>query len=150
MTTDADDSNNSTGTDTQAPGPDDLNALQRDMLFVLANGPRSGAEVKRTIEAQYRSPPTGPTIYNNLDTLVELGLAYCDEKALDRRTNEYGITRVGVDVAFGIHEWYGGLVGLIPVIPEDVPDALATDKPATEAIDDHHTGPKSKSWGLGR
>lgn len=73
---------------------DDLTAFQRDLLAVLAReGPEYGLAIKRALADDRNEAVNHGRLYPNLDDLVEQGLV--EKRALDRRTNEYGLTDAG-------------------------------------------------------
>jgi DNA-binding PadR family transcriptional regulator len=90
--------------------PRDLNAFQRDMLFVLASiDDPTGVNVGNALEAMYRKPVNHGQLYPSLDELHEMGLV--DKVARDKRTNEYRITRRG---RYVVGEYRDFVLGAVP------------------------------------
>lgn len=74
--------------------PRDLNAFERDTLFVIASiEDPTGVNIGDALKAMYRKPINHGQLYPGLDELHEMGLI--DKVARDKRTNEYNITRRG-------------------------------------------------------
>ena len=67
----------------------DLTGFQRDLLYVIAGlDEPHGLGIKEELQDYYEKEIHHGRLYPNLDTLVEKG-------QLDRRTNNYTITRRG-------------------------------------------------------
>lgn len=91
--------------------PRDLNAFQRDMLFVLASiDDPTGVNVGDALEAMYRKPINHGQLYPSLDELHEMGLI--DKVARDKRTNEYRITRRG---RYVVEEYRDFVLEAVPI-----------------------------------
>ena len=73
----------------------ELTAFQKNILTVLAEQPRYGLAIKRELEAYYDEEVNHGRLYPNLDDLVDDGLV--EKNALDKRTNEYGLTEAGFE-----------------------------------------------------
>lgn len=74
--------------------PRDLNAFQRDLLFVLASiEDPVGARIGEALELLRRKPTNDGQLYPFLDELEEMGLV--DKIPRDKRTNEYLLTKRG-------------------------------------------------------
>jgi DNA-binding PadR family transcriptional regulator len=73
----------------------ELTAFQKNILTVLAEEPRYGLAVKRELEAYYDEEVNHGRLYPNLDDLVSAG--FIEKSALDKRTNEYALTEVGLE-----------------------------------------------------
>lgn len=71
----------------------ELTAFQKNILTVLAEQPRYGLAIKRELESYYDDEVNHGRLYPNLDDLVEDG--FVEKSALDKRTNEYGLTEAG-------------------------------------------------------
>lgn len=72
----------------------ELTRFQRDLLRGAAFcGPSSGQEIKAWLQTQYGREITHGQLYPNLDTIIQEDLM--SKGQLDRRTNEYGLTRQG-------------------------------------------------------
>ncbi|SDQ19037.1 PadR family transcriptional regulator [Natronobacterium texcoconense] len=83
---------------------DDLTGFQRDLLYVIAGADQpSGQDVKGEIETYYSSEINHGRLYPNLDTLVNRELV--EKGQLDRRTNYYEITDMGVEQIEQRREW---------------------------------------------
>lgn len=74
--------------------PDELSTFQRQILAVLADGPRKGLAVKDELQAQGYDKVNHGRLYPNLDRLVDAG--YVDKSPRDERTNEYALTDEGL------------------------------------------------------
>ena len=72
----------------------ELTAFQKNILRVLAEQPRYGLAIKRELEAYYDDEVNHGRLYPNLDDLVEAG--FVEKSALDKRTNENGLTEDGL------------------------------------------------------
>jgi DNA-binding PadR family transcriptional regulator len=72
----------------------DLTGFQRDALYVIAglDDPK-GLEIKDELENYYEKEIHHGRLYPNLDTIVDKGLV--EKGELDRRTNNYRLTRRG-------------------------------------------------------
>lgn len=74
----------------------DLSALQRDLLLLLAwSQPSTGAGLKTDLASQQGESVPDPTVYKNLDKLVERGLVEKDIRHQDGRSNSYSLTDRG-------------------------------------------------------
>ncbi|WP_248905127.1 PadR family transcriptional regulator [Halocatena marina] len=73
----------------------ELSAFQQHILTILAKKPRYGLAIKRELDAYYDQETNHGRLYQNLSTLVELGLV--EKSARDKRTNEYALTEAGRD-----------------------------------------------------
>ncbi|PGF14525.1 PadR family transcriptional regulator [Natrinema sp. CBA1119] len=83
---------------------DDLTGFQRDLLYVIAgNEQPSGQDVKDEVEQYYSSEINHGRLYPNLDTIVNKELV--EKGQLDRRTNYYDITDVGLEQLQERREW---------------------------------------------
>ena len=80
----------------------DLTHFQLATLAVLSDGDDYGLAIKRELDDYYGKSVNHGRLYPNLDTLVKQGLA--TKTPLDKRTNEYGITRRGERL---LDEWFG-------------------------------------------
>ena len=78
----------------------DLTALQRDILTVIDGQP--GSHVADELE-EHRGRLRGPTIYDNLDALIEDG--YVEKSKVDGRTNAYDLTDDGEEALMLDMEW---------------------------------------------
>jgi DNA-binding PadR family transcriptional regulator len=77
-----------------APDDGDLTRFQFETLYFLAaSGPTYGLGIKRGLEGYYGSEVNHGRLYPNLNDLVEAGLV--EKSAIDKRTNEYGLTADG-------------------------------------------------------
>ena len=81
----------------------DLTAFQQNILTILAKEPMYGLAIKRKLEAYYGTEVNHGRLYPNLDDLVELGLV--EKSELDKRTNQYELTRAGHDAVLSQLEW---------------------------------------------
>ncbi|MFB6085350.1 MAG: PadR family transcriptional regulator [Halodesulfurarchaeum sp.] len=81
----------------------DLTAFQKNILKVLAEQSRYGLAIKRELEAYYDDEVNHGRLYPNLDDLVEAG--YVEKNALDKRTNEYGLTEEGMEAVRDDLRW---------------------------------------------
>ncbi|WP_306060371.1 helix-turn-helix transcriptional regulator [Natronococcus wangiae] len=72
----------------------DLTGFQRDLLYTVAglDSPH-GLAIKDDLEDYYENEIYHGRLYPNLDTLVDKGLI--EKGKIDRRTNEYSVTRRG-------------------------------------------------------
>lgn len=73
----------------------ELTAFQKNILTVLAEKPRYGLAIKRELESYYDEEVNHGRLYPNLDDLVADG--FVEKSALDKRTNEYGLTDAGLE-----------------------------------------------------
>lgn len=91
--------------------PRDLNAFERDTLFVIASiEDPTGVNIGNALEVMYRKPINHGQLYPGLDELHEMGLI--DKVPRDKRTNEYNITRRGQYV---IEEYRDFVLEALPV-----------------------------------
>lgn len=81
----------------------ELTAFQKNILRVLAEKPRYGLAIKRELEAYYDDEVNHGRLYPNLDDLVEAG--FVEKSALDKRTNEYGLTEEGLEAVQDDLRW---------------------------------------------
>ncbi|MDZ7849317.1 MAG: PadR family transcriptional regulator [Halodesulfurarchaeum sp.] len=81
----------------------DLTAFQKNILRVLAEQPRYGLAIKRELEAYYDDEVNHGRLYPNLDDLVDAG--FVEKSALDKRTNEYGLTEDGLEAVRDDLRW---------------------------------------------
>ncbi len=81
----------------------ELTAFQKNILRVLAEQPRYGLAVKRELESYYDNEVNHGRLYPNLDDLVTAG--FVDKRALDKRTNEYGLTETGLEAVRDDLRW---------------------------------------------
>lgn len=84
----------------------ELTAFQQNILIVLAEEPRYGLAIKRTLEEYYGTEVNHGRLYPNLDDLVEIGLVKKSE--LDKRTNQYELTEAGRDALLEQFSWVLG------------------------------------------
>lgn len=83
----------------------DLTGFQRDLLFVVSGMDRpSGQNVKTELERQV-GDITHARLYPNLDVLVEEG--FVEKGAIDRRTNCYSLTELGLEAIQRYQRWSG-------------------------------------------
>lgn len=68
-------------------------AFQRDLLWVLADGPQHGLAVKKELERYYPTAINHGRLYPNLDALVRAGFVAKSNR--DGRSNEYELTDRG-------------------------------------------------------
>jgi len=85
----------SDGSSVAVPAARELTAFQKNILTVLAEEPRYGLAIKRELEAYYDDEVNHGRLYPNLDDLVSAG--FVEKSALDKRTNEYGLTDEGLE-----------------------------------------------------
>lgn len=81
----------------------DLTAFQQHILTVLSEKPRYGLAIKRELESYYGTEVNHGRLYPNLNDLVERGLVA--KSALDKRTNQYELTKEGYDLLLGELDW---------------------------------------------
>ncbi len=81
----------------------ELTAFQQNILTVLAEEPQYGLAIKRELESYYDTEVNHGRLYPNLDELVERGLVA--KSAIDKRTNQYELTKEGYDLLLGELEW---------------------------------------------
>lgn len=81
----------------------DLTAFQQNILFILSEEPMYGLAIKRELESYYEDEVNHGRLYPNLDELVELGLV--EKSELDKRTNQYELTREGESALFEQLQW---------------------------------------------
>lgn len=74
-----------------------------DILTLLVEKPRSGADVKRQLEDDYNKEFPHGRIYQNLDWLVDHGYAQKDENGIDGKTHRYEATEEGIVAARTYH-----------------------------------------------
>ncbi len=84
----------------------ELTAFQQNILIVLAEEPRYGLAIKRTLEEYYGTEVNHGRLYPNLDDLVEMGLI--EKSELDKRTNQYELTDAGRDALLEQFDWVLG------------------------------------------
>lgn len=85
---------------------DELTALQRDLLVVIAGATKpSGAEIRDQINDYYERAISDGGLYPNLNTLQEEGLI---EKTTtpERRRNQYTLTEHGEDLLAEHAQWW--------------------------------------------
>lgn len=91
----------------------ELNAFQRDCLFVIARKQgQSGLEAKAELDRYYGRTINHRRLYLHLDTLVEKGLI--EKEALDGRTNSYSITTNGISALTERRQWEDRMVRSVP------------------------------------
>lgn len=84
--------------------PRDLNAFQRDVLFVIASIEEPiGLRIADAMEVMTRKPVNHGQLYPTLDELDDMGLI--DKVAKDKRTNEYRLTGRGEYVIEGYRDF---------------------------------------------
>ena len=81
----------------------DLTAFQNNILTILAEEPMYGLAIKRVLEEYYETEVNHGRLYPNLDDLVERGLV--EKSELDKRTNQYELTKDGYETVLGQLEW---------------------------------------------
>ncbi|MFB6120287.1 MAG: helix-turn-helix transcriptional regulator [Halobacteriaceae archaeon] len=82
----------------------DLNAFQRDLLYVIAaRDEPSGLALKKELETYHTGEVHHGRLYPNLDELVDKGLV--EKGKLDDRTNYYSLTRRGERELVARREW---------------------------------------------
>lgn len=81
----------------------ELTSFQQNIIAVLAEEPMYGLAIKRGLEEYYGKEVHHGRLYPNLDDLVELGLV--EKRPLDKRTNEYELTREGTEYLEGRVAW---------------------------------------------
>jgi DNA-binding PadR family transcriptional regulator len=84
----------------------ELTAFQQNILVVLAEEPRYGLAIKRTLEDYYGTEVNHGRLYPNLDDLVEMDLV--EKSELDKRTNQYELTEPGRDALLERLDWVLG------------------------------------------
>jgi DNA-binding PadR family transcriptional regulator len=84
----------------------ELTAFQQNILVVLAEEPRYGLAIKRTLEEYYGTEVNHGRLYPNLDNLVEMELV--EKSELDKRTNQYELTEAGREALLGRLDWVLG------------------------------------------
>jgi DNA-binding PadR family transcriptional regulator len=84
----------------------ELTAFQQNILVVLAEEPRYGLAIKRTLEDYYGTEVNHGRLYPNLDDLVEMGLV--EKSELDKRTNQYELTEAGREALLERLDWVLG------------------------------------------
>jgi len=86
----------------------DLNAFQRDVLWVLFHGDGAvyGLAIKRSLEESGYGAVHHGRLYPNLDSLIEMGLIEKGER--DGRTNEYELTDKATSVLADRQSWERG------------------------------------------
>lgn len=77
----------------------DVTKHQVDILTVLADEPRSGARVLAELEDQYEDDIPHGRVYQNLDSLADMGYVQKDENGVDDRTHRYALTEDGITAA---------------------------------------------------
>lgn len=70
-----------------------------DILSVLAASSRPGKEIESVLEDQYGSEIPHGRVYQNLDSLAELGLVEKYEYEINDRTHLYALSERGTEVA---------------------------------------------------
>ncbi len=80
-----------------------LSEFKYSILFMLAGEPTYGLDVKRKLRDYYGYEINHGKLYPNLDELSDDGLIV--KGKLDNRTNEYGLTDEGLEVAVDRIEW---------------------------------------------
>lgn len=80
-----------------------LSEFKYSILLMLAGEPTYGLDVKRQLQDYYGYEINHGKLYPNLDELSDDGLI--KKGKLDNRTNEYGITDEGLEVAVDRIEW---------------------------------------------
>mgnify|MGYP006294419719 FL=1 len=81
----------------------DLTAFQQNLLSVLAEEARYGLAIKRELEDYYGEEVNHGRLYPNLDELIEQKKK--EKSELDKRTNEYAITKYGLTVLLDHFDW---------------------------------------------
>lgn len=69
-----------------------LNSTERDILWCLVDGPKSGTEIRLVMEASLADPASQSPIYDNADNLQEKGYI---EVERDGTHNQYQLTPKG-------------------------------------------------------
>jgi hypothetical protein len=104
----------------------DLSKFQLRILAVLAEEARYGLAIKSELEDYYQTEVNHGRLYPNLDTLVEQG--YVAKSELDKRTNQYALTREGANVVFDELLWITDRFGATLSAPGDVPGVEGGDR----------------------
>jgi DNA-binding PadR family transcriptional regulator len=81
----------------------ELSAFQQTILAILSEEALYGLAIKRELETYYDSEVNHGRLYPNLDDLVGMGLV--EKSELDKRTNEYALTRAGHDALIAQLSW---------------------------------------------
>jgi len=81
----------------------DLTAFQQNILTILSEEAMYGLAIKRELEAYYDADVNHGRLYPNLDELVEMG--FVEKSELDKRTNQYELTKAGHDTVLSQLEW---------------------------------------------
>ena len=108
----------------------ELTRFQLEILYVIADSDDQadyGLGIKESLEAYYGESITHGRLYPNLTELAEAG--YLDISAIDKRTNEYGLTMQGREVLRRDAQRRVGIVS----------DALKTRGPIPEAMPESAT-----------
>jgi len=74
-----------------------------DILTLLVESPRSGADIRRQLEDDYDKEIPHGRVYQNLDWLVDRGYANKEENAINGKTHRYEATEKGVVAARTYH-----------------------------------------------
>ncbi|MDJ1433052.1 helix-turn-helix transcriptional regulator [Halostagnicola sp. A-GB9-2] len=98
-----------------------LSGFQRDCLETIARLERNdetpyGLEIKRQLEPQHGEVNHG-RLYPNLDELVQLELV--EKSELDKRTNEYALTRDGRGLLIQRVERMAAACGMTTAVADD-------------------------------
>jgi len=83
-----------------------LTAFQRDILWILSEGPKYGLAIKRTLEDLYNEEVNHGRLYPNLDQLAEKGLL--EKGEIDDRTNSYELTDTALSELEDRQSWERG------------------------------------------
>ena len=100
----------------------ELTAFQQNILVVLAEEPRYGLAIKRTLEDYYGTEVNHGRLYPNLDDLVEMELV--EKSELDKRTNQYELTEAGREALLERLDWVLGKYVTDEDHAEDVRDLV--------------------------
>lgn len=84
-----------------------LDAFQRDVLYVIAGSTNpSGKVVQTALEQYYSKNVSDGRLYRNLDALVEMG--YLEKSKQTDRMNRYSLTDTGVQAIKNRAQWRQG------------------------------------------
>lgn len=67
-----------------------------DVLTLLVESPRSGADIRRQLEDDYGKDLPHGRVYQNLDWLIDHGYARKQENAINGKTHRYEATEDGI------------------------------------------------------
>lgn len=90
-------------------------SLSLAIVGVLAQSPRSGADVYRVVSGRLDSPPAKSTVYKTLSRLEDGGYVKTVETPHNDRANEYRATKAGQEA---VRKYVGNVLAWLDTTPQ--------------------------------